>query len=96
MKIIDMVKYNKIHEHILQKIDKAENKYLPQVVVDSPEIIFNMVKFMESQVKELSVANTGQVPVQFEFIKKKNDSAICKEWLRIEPFTNIIDPGKSI
>lgn len=85
-----------MHEHIMKKLDKAENEYLPQVMVDENEIIFNMVQFMEPQIKELTVANTGQVPVQFEFIKKLDDSTYCKEWLRIEPFMSFIDPGKSI
>jgi len=78
----------------MKKLDKAENEYLPQVMVDNTEIIFHKVKFMEPQLKELTVANTGQVPVQFEFIKKLDDSTYCKEWLRIEPFTSFIDPGK--
>lgn len=91
-----MTKYRKIHEHIMKKLDKAENEYLPQVMVDNTEIIFHKVKFMEPQLKELTVANTGQVPVQFEFIKKLDDSTYCKEWLRIEPFMSFIDPGKNI
>lgn len=91
-----MTKYREIHEIIMKKLDKAENEYLPQVTVDKTEIIFNDVQFMESQTKELTVANTGQVPVQFEFIKKLDDSTYCKEWLQIEPFTNFIDPGNSL
>lgn len=78
----------------MKKLDKAENEYLPQVMVDNTEIIFHKVKFMEPLFKELTVANTGQVPVQFEFIKKLDDSTYCKEWLRIEPFMSFIDPGK--
>ncbi|KAF0754717.1 inositol polyphosphate 5-phosphatase OCRL-1 [Aphis craccivora] len=94
VKVVDLTKYRKIHEHIMKKLDKAENEYLPQVMVDNTEIIFHKVKFMEPQLKELTVANTGQVPVQFEFIKKLDDSTYCKEWLRIEPFTSFIDPGE--
>jgi len=78
----------------MKKLDKTENEYLPHVMVDNTEIIFNKVQFMEPQTKELTVANTGQVPVQFEFIKKLDESTYCKEWLRIEPFTSFINPGK--
>ncbi|XP_050430300.1 inositol polyphosphate 5-phosphatase OCRL isoform X2 [Adelges cooleyi] len=94
VKVVDTAKYRKIHEDIMKKLDKVENEFLPQVMVDNTEIIFENVQFMESQIKELTVANTGQVPVQFEFIRKLDDSTYCKEWLRIEPFMNFIDPGE--
>ena len=35
-----------------------------------------------------------QVPVRMEFIKKLDDKSICKEWLRIEPTSAFIAPGK--
>lgn len=34
-----------------------------------------------------------QVPVQFEFIKKLDDSKYCKEWLNIDPALGFIMPG---
>ena len=42
----------------------------------------------------LTVANTGQVPVQFEFIRKLNDLSICKPWLTVEPSSGFIMPGE--
>lgn len=78
----------------MRELDKAENEYLPQVMVDSTEIVFSNVQFMESQIKELTVANTGQVPVQFEFINKLDETTYCKEWLQIQPYTSFIEPGK--
>ncbi|XP_050533288.1 inositol polyphosphate 5-phosphatase OCRL isoform X2 [Daktulosphaira vitifoliae] len=94
VKVVDSVKYRKIHEDIMKKLDKVENEFLPQVMVDNTEIIFDNVHFMEPQNKQLTVANTGQVPVQFEFIRKLDDSTYCKEWLQIEPFMSFIDPGE--
>lgn len=35
----------------------------------------------------------NQVPVQFEFIKKLDDTSYCKDWLHIEPYTGFIKPG---
>lgn len=35
-----------------------------------------------------------QVPVEFSFIKKLNDSSYCKDWLRITPYCGCIKPGK--
>lgn len=45
----------------MKKLDKLENEFLPQVTVDTTEIIFETLRFAEPCVKELIVANTGQV-----------------------------------
>lgn len=59
--MIDTVKYRKIHEDVMKKLDKLENEFLPHVMVDSTEIIFDYVYFLEPQNKDLIIANTGQV-----------------------------------
>ncbi|XP_066583845.1 uncharacterized protein Ocrl [Prorops nasuta] len=94
IRIIDSVKYRKIHEEVMKKLDKLENEFLPQVMVDTTEIIFDTLKFLEPRSKELIIANTGQVPVQFEFIKKLGEASYCKDWLHIEPYTGFIKPGE--
>ncbi|GAB1868632.1 Inositol polyphosphate 5-phosphatase OCRL-1 [Camponotus japonicus] len=94
IRIIDMAKYRKIHEEVMKKLDKLENEFLPQVMVDTTDIIFDVLKFLEPSSKELIIANTGQVPVQFEFIKKLDDTSYCKDWLHIEPYTGFIKPGE--
>ncbi|XP_059488840.1 type II inositol 1,4,5-trisphosphate 5-phosphatase isoform X3 [Neocloeon triangulifer] len=93
IRVIDIVKYRKIHEDVMKKLDKLENEFLPQVMVDNTEIILDTVRYLEPQKKELIIANTGQVPVQFEFIKKLDDRSFCKEWLNIEPYLGFIMPG---
>ncbi|XP_077277319.1 oculocerebrorenal syndrome of Lowe isoform X5 [Temnothorax americanus] len=94
IRIIDTVKYRKIHEEVMKKLDKLENEFLPQVMVDTTDIIFDILRFLEPSSKELIIANTGQVPVQFEFIKKLDDTSYCKDWLHIEPYTGFIKPGE--
>ncbi|XP_076049020.1 type II inositol 1,4,5-trisphosphate 5-phosphatase-like isoform X2 [Oratosquilla oratoria] len=93
IKVVDSRSYRKIYEEVMKKLDKLENEFLPQVAVDTTEIIFEPVKFLQPQTKYLTIANTGQVPVQFEFIKKLNDSTYCKQWLNIRPYINFIMPG---
>ena len=94
MKVVDPVRYRKIYEDVMKELDKMENEFLPQVAVDTTEITFDKVRFVEAQTQSLAVANTGQVPVQFEFIKKLNDKAICKPWLTVEPTSGFVMPGK--
>lgn len=45
----------------MKKLDKLENEFLPQVMVDNNEVIFDTLRFLEEQTKELIIANTGQV-----------------------------------
>lgn len=45
----------------MKKLDRLENEFLPQVMVDTTEIIFDKVHFLEAQSKDLIIANTGQV-----------------------------------
>lgn len=45
----------------MKKLDKLENEFLPQVMVDTTDIIFDILRFLEPSSKELIIANTGQV-----------------------------------
>lgn len=94
IKVIDKSKRQKIKEEIMKKLDMLENDFLPAVMVDQTEIIFDEVRFMESFFKSLAIANTGQVPVQFEFIKKPGEPSYAKPWLVAEPSSGFIMPGE--
>lgn len=61
VKVVDEVKYRKIYEEVMKKLDKLENEFLPQVAVDKTEVHFEDVRFIESQVRYLTIANIGQV-----------------------------------
>lgn len=63
--VVDPIKFRQIHEDLLKKMDKHENEYLPQVTVDQTEIAFDLVKFRETQTKELIIANTGMVNTSY-------------------------------
>lgn len=45
----------------MKKLDKLENEFLPQVMVDNTEVIFDTIHYLESQIRDLIIANTGQV-----------------------------------
>ncbi|XP_057654455.1 inositol polyphosphate 5-phosphatase OCRL isoform X1 [Diorhabda carinulata] len=92
--VVDPLKYRKIHEELLKKMDKYENEYLPQVTVEPTEIVYDLIKFRETQSRETTIANTGMVPAEFEFIKKLDENSYCKNWLRIIPYSGSINPGE--
>lgn len=71
-----MVKYRKIHEEVMKKLDKLENEFLPQVMVDTTDIIFDVLRFLEPSKKELIIANTGQVEWTSETIVEFRQNCI--------------------
>lgn len=92
--VIDQAKYRKVHEELLKRMDKLENEFLPQVTIDQTEVKFDLIKFREAQCRDIIIANTGQVPAEFEFIKKLDEQTYCKDWLRITPYCGTINPGE--
>lgn len=96
VKVVNQAKYRKIYEDVMKKLDRLENEFLPQVTVDKMEVSFGSLSFREPITDYLTIANTGQVPVRFEFTKKPNQSSYCKEWLIVNPYTADIMPGSSI
>ncbi|GBP70949.1 Type II inositol 1,4,5-trisphosphate 5-phosphatase [Eumeta japonica] len=94
IKIIDQEKYRKVYEDVIKKLDKIENELIPQVMVDQTEIDFGTVKYLELQIRTMTIANTGQVRVDFEFINKLDETSFCKEWLIVEPYKKSINPGE--
>ena len=56
MKVVDQVKYRKIYEDVMKRLDKLENEFLPQVTVDTTEIVFDTIKrALPSHVDEIMV-----------------------------------------
>jgi len=97
VKVVDRDKERRVYEEIMKQLDKQENEYLPQVMVDTNEITFaEGVRFMEGQTSYLTAANTGAVPVEFEFIKKDKDKTRFPAWLSVEPSNGFIMPGDKV
>ena len=65
-------------------------------MVDSTDIMFDTVRFIEPAYRTLAIANTGQVPVQFEFIKKPGEERFCRPWLIMEPSSGFITQGQHL
>lgn len=95
VRVIDEEKYKKVYEDIMKQLDRLENDYLPQVKLDKTEFVFNDVKFIEQREDSLTVTNSGQVPVTFEFIQKLDEPSYCKPWLMATPSKAVVTPGKS-
>lgn len=55
---------------------------------------FKDVKFMQHHAETLNLFNDGQVPCQFEFIQKPNESTYSKPWLTANPSKGFIAQGE--
>lgn len=64
----------------MKKLDKLENEFLPQVMVDTTEVIFDKIYFLESQSKDLIIANTGQVWLQSYALLRNVSSVREHKW----------------
>uniref|UniRef100_A0A674MAE2 phosphoinositide 5-phosphatase n=1 Tax=Takifugu rubripes TaxID=31033 RepID=A0A674MAE2_TAKRU len=88
--------YKKTFEEIVRNIDKLENECIPSVTLSKQEFHFKDVKYMQHQAETLTLYNDGQVPCQFEFIQKPNESTYCKSWLTANPHKGFIAQGGSV
>lgn len=96
IKVVDEARFRKVYERVMKSLDRLENESLPQVALNKIEFVFNDVTLTEPMTDQMTVSNTGQVPVYFEFVKKPNNPTYCKSWLQVSPFTGLVLPGESM
>lgn len=85
----------KVREEVMKLLDQKENEFLPQVSLNVTDIQVENLKFLENQARTVTITNTGQVSVSFEFINKPADNHYCKPWLKVEPSKGFIHIGES-
>ncbi|KAM4601381.1 type II inositol 1,4,5-trisphosphate 5-phosphatase isoform 2-T2 [Polymixia lowei] len=93
IKLVNEEAYKKTFEEIVRSIDKMENECIPSVTLSKPEFHFKDVKFMQPLAETLTLYNDGQVPCQFEFIQKLDETTYCKPWLTANPHKGFIAQG---
>lgn len=96
IKVVNDELYRKTFEEIVRSIDKMENECIPSVSLSEREFCFKDVKFMQHQVKTFTIHNDGQVPCQFEFIQKLEETAYCKPWLSANPCKGFLAEGGKV
>ena len=95
VKVVDRAEHRRIYEGIMKELDRLENEFLPNVTVEPTEVILSDgVRFMEAKARFLTCANTGHVPVEFEFIQKDGCAEKFPPWLTVEPASGFVMPGK--
>lgn len=79
----NLAKYKKVQEETLKRMDKYENDNRPQISVDETEILFDEIRFNQSQIRQLTVVNNGHLSASFQFKKKESSNTICENWILI-------------
>nr|XP_036877134.1 type II inositol 1,4,5-trisphosphate 5-phosphatase isoform X5 [Manis javanica] len=95
VKVINEELYRKTLEEIVRSLDKMENANIPSVSLSKREFCFQNVKYMQLQVESFTIHN-GQVPCQFEFINKPDETSYCKQWLNVNPSRGFLLPDSAI
>ncbi|XP_006007183.1 type II inositol 1,4,5-trisphosphate 5-phosphatase isoform X1 [Latimeria chalumnae] len=93
VKVVNEELYRKTFEEIVRTLDKMENECIPSATLSRRDFHFKDVKFMQLQVQTFEVHNDGQVPCQFEFIKKLDEPSYCKPWLVANPCKGFLAQG---
>ncbi|XP_020368894.1 type II inositol 1,4,5-trisphosphate 5-phosphatase isoform X2 [Rhincodon typus] len=96
IKVVNEELCKKTYENIVRVLDRMENDSIPSVSLSKTEFQFENVKFMQLQVQTLTIANTGLVPCQFEFITKLDEPSYCKPWFSATPNKGILSEGERI
>lgn len=78
VKVIDPVKQRAVYEETMKELDKFENDGLPQVTVDTTEILFGEVHFYESKTQTLTITNTGRVREQGPLLRGPALAGVCR------------------
>ncbi|XP_054994969.1 type II inositol 1,4,5-trisphosphate 5-phosphatase isoform X3 [Sorex araneus] len=95
VRVVNEELYRKTLEEIVRSLDKMENASIPSVSLSKREFCFQNVKFMELKI-ETFVIHNGQVPCQFEFINKPDETWYCKQWLNVNPSRGYLLPDSDV
>ncbi|XP_069049892.1 inositol polyphosphate 5-phosphatase OCRL isoform X2 [Lepisosteus oculatus] len=96
VKVVNEQRHKKVFEEIVRLLDRMENDFLPSLSLSRREFVFESVKFRQLQKQPFLITNDGQVPCQFAFIPKLNDTQYCKPWLRADPCDGILEPNETL
>ncbi|KAI5819920.1 Endonuclease/exonuclease/phosphatase [Pyronema omphalodes] len=91
----------KIHSEIAREVDKLENERRPvvTVIIDSTPssdfVSFSPARYLLSQRRTITVANTGTTPAQLSFVATGTDNKICKPYYTLSIVDTASTPSNS-
>ncbi|XP_031442791.1 inositol polyphosphate 5-phosphatase OCRL isoform X2 [Clupea harengus] len=96
VKIVNEQRHKKVFEDTVRMLDRMENDFLPSLLLTRTDFTFGNVKFRQLQLQCFQITNDGQVPCQFRFIPKLNDTQYSKSWLKAEPCEGYLEPNETL
>ncbi|KAJ9068326.1 hypothetical protein DSO57_1029940 [Entomophthora muscae] len=89
-------RYSEVYSAMIRELDKFENQSMPDAAISASQLNFGTVQYLQSKELSISIENTGQVYLQFQFIPKMDEDSICKPWLWVNPPNGMIMPGERL
>lgn len=89
-------RYSEVYSAMIRELDKFENQSMPDAAISASQLNFGTVQYLQSKELSISIENTGQVYLQFQFIPKMDEESICKPWLWVNPPNGMIMPGERL
>lgn len=96
IKTVLVDKYQEVYAAMIRELDKFENQSMPDAKVSSNQLDFKTINYLQSKEQTITIENTGQVYLQFQFIPKMDEHSICKPWLWVNPPNGMIMPGEKL
>lgn len=91
VQIVDDNRQVQVRRKILKDWDRKANESRPILEIFKTEIVFSNVELDKPYKETMMIKNIGKVEAFFHFTPKLDSKRYCKEWLAVDPFSDIIE-----
>ncbi|KAJ1676518.1 Type II inositol 1,4,5-trisphosphate 5-phosphatase, partial [Spiromyces aspiralis] len=94
--VLSEAKYKKALSEFLRRVDEDENRLASTVSISKNELDFGQIDYQRPVIEVLTLTNSGDFAVSFEFIRKPGESRLFAPWLRVIPQQGRIAPRSEL
>ncbi|KAI9503124.1 Endonuclease/exonuclease/phosphatase [Coemansia spiralis] len=93
---VDTEQRQSIYLDVLRELDRYENECIPTATLENTVVDFGEVSFGRAVRRKMSLANSGQVPLEYSFAETPSRDGYAPPWLGITPNSGMLLPGETI
>ncbi|KAJ1919207.1 hypothetical protein H4219_002154 [Mycoemilia scoparia] len=87
---VNHTKYDNVLSEILRKIDQDDSQPSPQIELSETDIKLGSINLHNPIIKTVSLKNTGDTDIKFEFIPKPGEVLLFSSWFHVSPVRGYI------